>query len=514
VRARVLVLGLLAGTALVGSAAAATIVGTSRADVLRGTARADFLDGRGGRDRVLARGGDDRVRAQDGVRDTIACGPGRDLVNADRADTIARDCEVVVRQISRDTYREPLGQHESQVEPDTFAFGSTIVSVFQSGRILDGGASNTGFSTSLDAGRTWRAGFMPGLTPHSVPPGRHDRASDPVVAYDARHGVWLATSLLVSPGAGGAIVVNRSPDGLRWEPPVTVTDSGRPELELDKQWLVCDNGASSPFLGSCYMAYSDFRTRRMSLQTSRDGGLTWSAPIGAPDDAGRASMLGRFAPAPQPLVRPDGVLVIPFHDETRMGAVRSLDGGASLTATTTVGPVDWRGQGVLRDPPLPSAEIAADGTVYVVWADCSFRPACDSNDLVLSSSADGATWTPPRLVSTGIADTHLIPGLAVDPASSGTTARLALTFYTAGNAGLDVRFVTSTDAGTTWSRSQRLSAQTMSLNWIPQTTQGLMVADYISTSFVGGNAVPVFAIASAPGRLLNQAMFAAVLPVR
>ena len=70
--------------------------------MIRGTQRADFLDGLGGRDRVLARGGDDRIRAQDRARDTIACGAGRDLVNADLVDAVARNCEVVARQIARD----------------------------------------------------------------------------------------------------------------------------------------------------------------------------------------------------------------------------------------------------------------------------------------------------------------------------------------------------------------------------------------------------------------------------
>ncbi len=38
----------------------------------------------------------------------------------------------------------------------------------------------------------------------------------------------------------------------------------------------------------------------------------------------------------------------------------------------------------------------------------------------------------------------------------------------------------------------------MTLTWLPNTTQGRMVADYISTSFVGGPAFPAFAVASAP----------------
>jgi hypothetical protein len=44
---------------------------------------------------MIAGPGSDVVRAKDGARDTITCGAGRDLVYADRADHIARDCERV-----------------------------------------------------------------------------------------------------------------------------------------------------------------------------------------------------------------------------------------------------------------------------------------------------------------------------------------------------------------------------------------------------------------------------------
>lgn len=486
--------------------------------MLRGTARADFIDGRGGRDRVLAGGGDDRVRAQDGLRDSITCGPGRDLVNADAADALARDCEVVARQISRDTYRNPESQHETEVEPDTFAWGSTIVSTFQVGRTFGGGAANIGFATSLDGGRTWRSGFLPGLTPYSAPPGAFDVASDPVVAYDAEHGVWLITSLGVSAGRSSALVISRSPDGLTWELPVVATVAGTDDdLLLDKQWLVCDNAATSPFRGGCYLSYSDFRVLRMSTQTSRDGGLTWSEPVGSPDNAGRKSMNGAFAPAPQPVVRPNGDLVITFYDQDRIAAVRSTDGGATLSPSILVAPAFFNGLLDFRAAPLPSSEVDRDGTVYVVWADCSFRRLCLENDLVLSRSADGLAWSPPERIPIDAVEAgidHHIPGLAVDPSAGGATARLALAYYALSpQGGLDVGFVSSGDGGASWSRPQRLSAETMALGWLPETRSGRMVGDYISTSFAGANAVPVFAVASTPGRRFNQAMFAAVLPV-
>jgi hypothetical protein len=43
---------------------------------------------------------------------------------------------------------------------------------------------------------------------------------------------------------------------------------------------------------------------------------------------------------------------------------------------------------------------------------------------------------------------------------------------------------------------------------------GVMVGDYISTSFAGANAVPVFVLASPPGTRLNQPLFAGRFRVR
>src|SRR5206468_1363984 len=45
-------------------------------------------------------------------------------------------------KISDDTYTNPTSQHKTQVEPDSFSSGNTIVATFQSGRFFDGGASN------------------------------------------------------------------------------------------------------------------------------------------------------------------------------------------------------------------------------------------------------------------------------------------------------------------------------------------------------------------------------------
>src|SRR5690242_20076228 len=81
-------------------------------------------------------------------------------------------------QISTDPFTNTSSQHQTEVEPDTFAFGSTIVAAFQSGRFSDGGSSDIGWATSRDSGATWTKGFLPGITVYSGG-GTFDRVSDP-----------------------------------------------------------------------------------------------------------------------------------------------------------------------------------------------------------------------------------------------------------------------------------------------------------------------------------------------
>jgi hypothetical protein len=406
-------------------------------------------------------------------------------------------------------------QHETQVEPDTFAFGSTMVSTFQTGRFEDGGASNAGWATTTNGGSTWSSGFLPGTTTFSTPAGAYDRVTDPVVAYDAEHGVWLiATVALVGPSLqGAAVLINRSVDGgVTWSNPV-VAASAQGSSDYDKEWVACDNTSSSPHYGNCYLQWDDFGDEnRILMSTSTDGGGTWGAPQQtAAADVGIGG---------QPVVQPNGRVIVPMAsaDETAILAFHSNDGGASWSAAQVVAtaPSHTAGGG-LRTSPLPSAEIDASGRVYVAWQDCRFEPACSANDIVLSSSADGTSWSAPARIpidSVGSGVDHFIPGLGVDPATSGAGAHLGLAYYYYPDAScstdcqLFAGYVSSVDAGTSWSAPLRLAGP-MSLDLIASTTQGPMVGDYISTSFLGGSPRTVIAIGAAPpGPAFDEAMYA------
>jgi BNR repeat-like domain len=423
------------------------------------------------------------------------------------APALAKQGGTVVR-VSADPYSDPAGQHATEVEPDSFATKSTVVGAFQVGRTFAGGASNIGWATVQNGGKATENGFLPGIT--KVAGGPYDVASDPSVAYDAAHRVWLISSLAhVDPiPLGAAMVVSRSLDGIQWSGPVTIAD-GRPSGGLDKNWTTCDNTPSSPFFGHCYTEFDDNdQGDRIEMSTSTDGGNTWGAPQGLP--AGDLGVYTQLGIGGQPLVQPDGTVIVPIDNlaETEVRAFRSTDGGASWSTTVSVSPINRHiVAGGLRAPPFPSAEVDRAGDVYVVWADCRFRAGCTSNDLVLSKSADGLNWTSPTRIPIDPVDSgadHFIPGLAVNPDTAGPHARLALTYYsypkaacTSATCELNVGFISSTDGGSTWTSPTKLAGP-MSLDWLANTSQGRMVGDYISTSFVHNDAVPFFAEANPP----------------
>jgi hypothetical protein len=403
---------------------------------------------------------------------------------------------VVATPISSDPYTNQSSQHRTQVEPDSFGYGNTVVATFQTGRFFDGGSSNIGWATTTNAGRTWTTGMLPGTTIFATPAGPWARISDPAVAYDPMHNVWMISTLAINASvSGAAVLTSRSTDGgLTWQNPVTTSLS--PGTFYDKNWITCDTWAQSPHYGNCYQEWDD---SRLTMSTSSDGGLTWGTP----------KFVGSNGLGGQPVVQPNGNVIVPYEGGAGIRSFRSIDGGVNWQPSVAVASVSEHNvAGNLRTSPLPSAEVDADGKVYVTWQDCSFRSGCTSNDIVMSTSTDGIAWTPKvripiDAVNSGV--DHFIPGIAVDKATSGSSAHLALGYYyypvsacNASTCQLTVGFVSSTDGGTTWTQPRKVAGP-VSLNWIASTNQGVMVGDYMSTSFAGGNfAFPVFAVAKAP----------------
>jgi hypothetical protein len=418
---------------------------------------------------------------------------------------------VPLKRVFTDPFTNTSSQHKTAVEPDTFAFGSTMVTATQSGRFYNGGGSGIGWATLNGSGAVVASGTLHGITTQNGNGGTYERVSDPAVAYDARHGVWLIASIpLTSALKVPVVIVHRSTNGgLTWQGPVTVTRSST--ADLDKTWIVCDSHAASRFYGRCYATWDDHGAgNRLLTSTSTDGGLTWG-PARATANSGTG--LGG-----QPVVTPGGTVIVPAANagETAIIAYRSTDGGSTWGSTVSVSAVSsHREAGSLRSGPLPSAEISDDGTVYVSWADCRARTSCGANDIVFSTSTTGLTWTAVKRVpidATNSGVDHFLPGLAVT--GSGAAAKLGLTYYfyrqsaCGSSCRLEVGYIQSNNAGATWTAHVDVAGP-FSVSLTPNTSQGRMVGDYISTSWLGGKAYGAFPVALAPsgGFAFDQALY-------
>jgi hypothetical protein len=247
------------------------------------------------------------------------------------------------------------------------------------------------------------------------------------------------------------------------------------------------------------------------MSTSTDGGITWVDAV-VPKDT---NVIGG-----QPLIQPDGTVIMPILAccEAGLTAFVSTDGGRRFTgpgindARPAFGDITQSqvlgGLAIGNFGQVISADIDAAGKVYVVWHDCRFRDSpdrsCGPNDIVMSTTTDGRHWSRafriPIDPPTSTVD-HFLPAIGVDPTTSASSAHIGVVYYFYPDANCDidtcelfVGFVSSTDGGATW-KSRRLAGPFRN-TWLPATDDGYFVGDYVSVSFVGGKAIPVFTVAA------------------
>jgi hypothetical protein len=155
---------------------------------------------------------------------------------------------------------------------------------------------------------------------------------------------------------------------------------------------------------------------------------------------------------------PTGTVIVPFESLNGKEAARRTAArrGRGRSRSRAFGLQMSREE--LPTSPLPSTQIDGSGKVCVAWEDCRFRKNCTSNDIVLSSSTDGVSWSPVASVpidSVTSGGDHFIPGLAVDRHTSGSNAHLALSYYfypaaTCGRGKLTAGYISSPDGGAHW----------------------------------------------------------------
>jgi Ca2+-binding RTX toxin-like protein len=97
---------------IVGGAVGDTLRGNPAANELNGGSGSDYVDPAAGPDAISGGNARDALRSRDGMRDTVACGGGRDFAIVDRIDVV-RDCE----RVDDGTRRRPAALRDALVTP-------------------------------------------------------------------------------------------------------------------------------------------------------------------------------------------------------------------------------------------------------------------------------------------------------------------------------------------------------------------------------------------------------------
>jgi hypothetical protein len=333
----------------------------------------------------------------------------------------------------------PIGldtvQPDTTIEPSIAVNPSNplnAVAVYQEGRIDSGGDADNGWATTMDGGKTWTNGYLPGLTHRlpGAPANAYDRASDAVVAFGPNNTVY-AQSLVFDQDTGttrSGMAVNVSRDGgLTWGPPVFL-EADDTDGSNDKNWLAVDMGTGpGHHFGRVYVVWDrgepviyTYCDPEANQPAGCDNLKNWS---NAPENNGAFyPMYPGQGIGAIPLILPDGTLAVVFTRGTMVHfpntenpavqtdkIVMALAKSAGSTPFPAPLPFTQVPIGVAsesnktvaeqRAGTLPAAAAdPATGRIFVAWEDGRFR-SDNKNDLVVTYSDDQMHWSPVKRIN-------------------------------------------------------------------------------------------------------------------
>ena len=424
---------------------------------------------------IQTRGGNTQVN--DPGLDNIQIFPGfRPFVSFTQSETsIAAFGQNIVA-----TYNTSAFQPLVQINPTTLAFVHRFLS---------------GYSSSTDGGKTWASNHFPPL------PGSIFTFGDPAIARD-RTGTFYFAGLGANSAGRFTIQVNKSTDGGKTFGAAVLVqqDDGG-----DKEWIAVGKDPLVPGRDNVYVTWTSFQPTGNQLRFGRstDGGATFVsktifAPAADPDPTKPQNALSFTNPFVDPIT---GRLYIPFthfsNSDTDFiqimvsddagetfsflnfnvpGApspallpiVQSgelVDGGSGGTRLAIHAGPALAGRFGLRQFVQTSRLItqpafaARNGVLYLAWSNSTSRffgdPNAGSNVFFIRSDDAGATWSAPIQVNpTNILDVHHVhPSLAI--ANNPNSVHIAYLTQHADES-VDVDMAISQDRGNTFPTDRNL----------------------------------------------------------
>ncbi len=302
-----------------------------------------------------------------------------------------------------------------------------------------------GVFKSFDGGQTWQSTLLPGYPQDTSPEGLASplhgftTGADPIVRAGTS-GTFYYSGIAFNRGTNiGSVFVARFIDLANKENGdpikylgVSIIDSGGSGQFLDKPWLAVDipRGSASCTIsttqngqlvsqtipaGNAYIAYSAFVGGTNNVHTqilvasSADCGQTWSKPTKV-SESYQLNQGSTMAIDPQ-----TGNIYVAWRQFSTSSAPNAInisestDGGKSFSKAITVQSLpdfnaqtpaapSFFDQGIsttmFRTNAYPALAVDGTGRVYLAWSQRGVNANSDAR-IVLTSSTDGVSWTPP-----------------------------------------------------------------------------------------------------------------------
>ncbi|HEX4946410.1 MAG TPA: sialidase family protein, partial [Blastocatellia bacterium] len=320
-----------------------------------------------------------------------------------------------------------------------------------------------GLFKSYDGGQTWQSTLLPGYPQDTSAAGMASPlkglpgAADPVVRAGA-NGLLYYSGIAFDRADNGPSKFfvarfidnnNESSDPIKYLG-TAVIDIGTAGKFVDKPWMAVDiprAGATSATIdgqtfpvGNVYVSWSilqgtppDEHTR-IYFARSTDGGVTWSKPdklsesvgIGQGTAIGIDPVTGAVYVTWRRLKKIDPLTGLVVQTDAVMVA-KSTDGGKTFSkplVIAEINPFDQSTSDVsMRTTAYPTIAVDHTGRAYVAWSQRDVYDGMDAR-IVMSTSTNGTTWSPPFIVESPPTRGHQIM-----PALSFAGGKLMMIYY-------------------------------------------------------------------------------------
>jgi hypothetical protein len=298
---------------------------------------------------------------------------------------------------------------------------------------IRGTFNTTKYAITYDFGETWQEGFMPvngtasGGKLLSSDGQQWDANSDPVVAFDRLGNVYITSLYFNGSGKKNGIYIAKKAVGTSG--PLTfsstdilpvITNLSNPIQESeDKEWMAVDNSTgTSTFKNRVYISWSRFNATgpgnsRIMITWSSDQAATWSAPLQISPASQNGAVQGS-----QVAVGPDGTVYVTwdtaFVGGHQMYFSKSTNGGVAWTTPIAITPLfnDITFTAPYRYDSFPSLAVGpVNGELYVVYPD---QPTANSTIKFIRSTNGGTTWSTPVVLNDVSSGQRLMPSITAD----------------------------------------------------------------------------------------------------